>query len=386
MEIQLPVLRSVSPTLSELLRICKLRAGLSRAPGAGDYVLGNPKAWLGTAYHAVLEKIVEADLTNETLDVAVERLWNEAIAAQYRRAFDHSLDQRFGSPSTWPGYYVARASVLLRARDLAAGRGAARVGAPPPGPEQLGGSIREHAFTACSGKLIGRPDMVRDGEVVDYKSGDIVEYDEDGQTEVVKAGYVRQLRIYGYLVKESLGWWPRRGLVLPLVGAGVEVALDPVLCEEEALEAVALLDAYNAKVNARAHPAVFASPSPEACKWCPFKLVCSPFWQNVSPAWSGQLDGAVVEGTVDEAPRSIHGGAAMTLSVNVHAGSEVPRQSHSAPLSLVTHTAITVVGIGEGVRLVGLRVRGDGTLVPNQRTVLARVCDLPTIDVVNRGC
>jgi hypothetical protein len=30
-------------------------------------VLGNPKAWLGTAYHEVLEKIAEIDLSQESL-------------------------------------------------------------------------------------------------------------------------------------------------------------------------------------------------------------------------------------------------------------------------------------------------------------------------------
>src|ERR1700730_12782361 len=102
------------------MRLCLLRAGISRSPGSSTFVLGNPKAWLGTAYHEVLERIVDS---KEDVDAAAERLWNEAVAAQHQRSLVHPLDRRFGLPSTWPGYHLAKASVLLRARELVAAGG-----------------------------------------------------------------------------------------------------------------------------------------------------------------------------------------------------------------------------------------------------------------------
>jgi len=119
--LELPETRATSPTLAETMRACLLRAGLSKASGSSNFVLGKPKAWLGTACHEVLEKIVETDLSQESLDGAVERLWDLAIAAQQHRADAHVLDRRFGSPTTWPGYHVARASVLFRAGVLSVG-------------------------------------------------------------------------------------------------------------------------------------------------------------------------------------------------------------------------------------------------------------------------
>lgn len=378
--VELPQIRATSPTLAETMRTCLLRAGLSRATGSSRFVLGNPKAWLGTAYHEVLEKIVEVDLGQETLDAAVERMWNQAIATQQQRADMHALDRRFGTPAAWPGYHVARASVMLRAQDLS--RGSAPAVPPatkhPSGPG-LGGSIREQEFTACGGKLLGRPDVIRASEVVDYKSGTIVEYDGATQTAVVKAAYVRQLRIYGYLVKEKLGWWPLRGLLLPLAGAGVEVALEPSECEREATEAVALLNIYNGKVRAGAAPEAFASPSPQGCRWCPYKLLCPAFWQAASPDWSGQLDGAAVEGVLAEAPSVIHAGAARAVALDIQAGSEGRRRAQVAPLNPATHAAVTTLAAGERLRIVGLRARPDGVLAPTQRTVLARVADLPAV-------
>ncbi|HEX9641798.1 MAG TPA: PD-(D/E)XK nuclease family protein [Candidatus Krumholzibacteria bacterium] len=247
----------------------------------------------------------------------------------------------------------------------------------------LDGSIREQEFIACGGKLLGRPDVIRSEEVVDYKSGAILEYDEATQTDVVKAAYIRQLRIYGYLVKEKLGWWPLRGILLPLAGAGVEVALEPSECEREATEAVALLDAYNGKVRTGAAPSAFASPSPQGCRWCPYKLLCPAFWKAALPEWSGQLDGAAVEGVLAEAPSAIHAGAARAVALDIQAGSESRRRAQIAPLNPATHPGVITLAAGDHVRLVGLRARPDGVLVPGERTIVFRVAELL---LVATGC
>jgi hypothetical protein len=78
--LKLRQISAASPTLAESMRACLLRAGLSKATRSSTFVLGNPKAWLGTAYHEVLEKIVEVDLGPEPLDAAVERHWAQTIA------------------------------------------------------------------------------------------------------------------------------------------------------------------------------------------------------------------------------------------------------------------------------------------------------------------
>lgn len=384
--LEVPEIRAISPTLAETMRECLLRAGLSRASGSSDFVLGNPKAWLGTAYHEVLEKIVDVDLGHESFDDAVERLWNQAIVDQETRTNRHVLNHRFGPPAAWPGYHLARASVLLRAKELSGALPCAVSGGTQQASEtQSAGAMREQDFTAFGGRLVGRPDVIRASKVIDYKSGAILERDVATQTTVVKAAYGRQLRIYGYLVRQTLGWWPQYGILLPLGGAGVEVALEPSECEREANEALALLNSYEARLRGASAPADLASPSPNGCRWCPFKLVCPPFWHTAAPSWSGELDGASVEGVVVEKPAMTHGGAARAMSLEIQAGSEVPRRAQIAPLNPTTHPAVTALAAGDRVRLVGLRARADGVLVPTQRTVLARVVDLPTITLAAHG-
>lgn len=378
--LEVPEIGAISPTLAETMRECLLRAGLSRASGSSNFVLGNPKAWLGTAYHEVLENIVDVDLRHEALDDAVERLWNQAIADQEIRTTGHALNHRFGSPVTWPGYHLARASVLLRAKELSGAiLCAVSDGTPQASETQSAGALREQDFTAFAGKLVGRPDVIRAGKVVDYKSGAILERDDATQTNVVKTAYGRQLRIYGYLVRQTLGWWPQYGILLPLGGAGIEVALEPSECEREANEALALLSSYEARLQEASVPADLASPSPNGCRWCPFKFVCPSFWQTASPSWSGELEGASVEGVVVEKPAMTHGGAARAMTLDIQAGSEIPRRAQITPLNPGTHPTVTALAAGDRVRLVGLRARADGVLVPTQRTVLARVVDLPPV-------
>jgi hypothetical protein len=377
--VEVPEIQATSPTLAETMRACLLRAGLSRAAGTSNFVLGNPKAWLGTAYHEVLEKIAAVNLEEQPLENAVERLWNRAIAALETRAGAHVLDRRFGSPTKWPGYYVARASASLRAQELV--RGATPVASATKQGTDTGppGVIREQEFSGFRGRLHGRPDVVRNSEVIDYKSGTVLEHDAATQTDVVRASYVRQLRIYGYLIRQTLGWWPRRGVLLPLGGAGVEVALDPYECEQEANEAMILLESYDEKLRNAAEPEDVASPSATVCRWCPYKLICPSFWRTSSPAWSGHLDGAAVEGALVGDPGVIHGGAARAIALNVEAGSEAHRRVQIAPLNPDTHASVSVLAAGDRVRLVGLRTRADGVLVPTQRTILAPVIGLPAV-------
>ena len=60
--LELREIRATSATLGEIMRACELRAGLSKVDDSVRFVLGNPKAWLGTAYHEVLDRIVDVDL------------------------------------------------------------------------------------------------------------------------------------------------------------------------------------------------------------------------------------------------------------------------------------------------------------------------------------
>ena len=68
-------------------------------------------------------------------------------------------------------------------------------------------------FLVCEGALLVEHGIGLMATKRKYEHPENYDFDFRGRwDDVVKAAYVRQLRIYGYLVKENLGWWPKRGL------------------------------------------------------------------------------------------------------------------------------------------------------------------------------
>lgn len=375
--LQIERLEAVSPSLAELLRGCKLRAALSRLPRAGEYVLGNPKAWLGKAYHEVLQA-AGACLESEAATV-VRQTWDAAIAREYQRSRAHDLDQRFGPPESWPGYHLVCAMAKVRAAELIARASGQRNGCAvePAAPAIL----REARLSGAGGKLVGRPDMVRAPEVVDFKTGDV---HEDENPEQIKSAYVRQLRLYAFLVRETQGWWPQRGILLPMTGSPVVVDLVPNECEREAREAVQLLDDYNRLLDEKPAPERLANPSPAACRWCPFQICCPAFWQLVTPDWGDALGQGALRGVVRDAG-VIHGGSALSLAVDVDRGTVARQHVALFPLEPSIHPAAVPAHAGDIVRVVGLWQRPDGSVAVTKRTIVAAESDIPAIGLNGRA-
>ena len=373
--IQLKAIEAISPTLAETLRLCKLRAGLSRAAGASEHVLGNPKAWLGTAYHAVLEAVGRGH--GNDIDARSRDLWNAAIELEYERSRAHPFDKRFGPPESWPGYHMVAAMTLVRARKLV--KSSAGQNRPPSDKHAGGVTWREKKFSAANGKIVGRPDVVRRQEVADFKTGDLFE-DED--QEQVKAAYVRQLRLYAYLVKETLGWWPRRGVLLPMLGSPLEVGLEAGECEAEAEEAIRLLNEYNEVLANTADPFKLATPSRTSCSWCQYQLYCPAFWGAVVPDWTDSFRSAAIAGRAISPPHPIYGGSAFSLSLNVEEGSVSPGETISLfPLDSSIHEDVPLVDGGDRVRVTGLWRRADNSLVATKRTLISRETALPRCEI-----
>jgi len=190
---------------------------------------------------------------------------------------------------------------------------------------------------------------------------------------------VRQLRIYAYLLHEATGQWAKRGILYPIAGPPVVVDLDASACRNEAEESVALLDRYNAEAAKAQDPAALASPSPEACRWCPFKVLCPAFWAAADESWAGALDGEAAVGRLQTLPQSIHGGSAHALSLVVEAGT-VPRVTMLlTPFPGAIHGVAAGLSLTDRLRVVGLGRRENGTVFPAMRTVVLPESALPVI-------
>src|SRR5215472_12368608 len=103
-----------TPTLWSHMRVCELRAALASAPEADRWVLHDPRAWLGTAFHRVMETTRPgATLAN------AERVWDAAVAQAGDAASLHPLDSRYATPQRWPSYFLVRQRALASASEIA---------------------------------------------------------------------------------------------------------------------------------------------------------------------------------------------------------------------------------------------------------------------------
>lgn len=371
-KIHISPIESVSPSLAELLRVCKLRAALSRAQEAYKFVLANPRAWLGSAYH---ETLAEACIHgSHELDEVVSTSWDSAVRKQYDRAQNHPLDRRFGSPETWPGYHLVSAMVRTRTKDIL--KSAYNGADSDKDRKQLPKGLHEQQLSGAAGKITGRPDAICGDCIIDFKTGAI--YEEEN-TDFLKSSYVRQIRLYAFLVGEALGRWPRKGVILPMIGPQVEIQLDPAECKEEANIALAMLDGYNSLLTRARDISELAVPSPSACHWCSYQLLCPSFWTTVGPEWSNELGTAVVEGISPSLPQKVYGGSAISLSLNAQKGTTEPGFVTLTPLQIDIHPSAARIQPDDIVRIVGLKQRSDRTLSISLRTVISRLDDLPMI-------
>jgi hypothetical protein len=245
--------------------------------------------------------------------------------------------------------------------------------------ENIASASREKEFIALDGKLRGRIDLVQGDEIIDYKTGALFENDTGDGLPLLKAAYVRQLRIYAYLVRSATGKWPRRGLLFPLAGSAVIVDIEPTQCETEAAEAVKLLERYNNLVVSGTEALGLASPSPEACRWCSFKTICPAFWANANERWNLTLDGEAITGRLTRPPLALHGGAAWSVTLTVEAGTMPQGEWIISPLSTDLHPSVPQLSQGERVRIIGLGQRSNGSLFPTRWTVVLAEAAAPVI-------
>jgi hypothetical protein len=346
---------------------CLLRAGMSRLLRIDQYVLGTSKAWLGTAYHKVLERLPELAAAGADLPIVLDSFWHDEIGRLEAHALHHPLNRRFGQARFWRGYHLVMETLRLRVAELVAGVSS---NAPQVPVTPIPKAFREASFVAFGGKLKGKPDLARGDEIVDFKTGSIFESDDIETPPELKHAYVRQLHIYAYLLHQTAGHWPRRGLLYPVAGPPVTVDLEPNTCIQEAQDAVAQLDRYNSAVAGSTHPAELASPSPETCKWCPFKAICPAFWVAANEEWSGNLDGESAKGRLVSPPQPVFAGSAFSLSVEVEAGTAPRASTVLSSFPSAVHPDIPSLHAGDRVLITGLGRRATGVLIPTMRTVV----------------
>ena len=103
----------MTPTIWSHMRLCRLRGVFASKHAAEAWVLHDPRGWLGTAFHRVMQASARPGASADDAEMA----WRSSVADA---ATKHSLDFRFGAAERWPGYFLVRHRALASAAQVRA--------------------------------------------------------------------------------------------------------------------------------------------------------------------------------------------------------------------------------------------------------------------------
>lgn len=299
----------ISPTLYEAAMKCTSRAAWL-VGGDQKLLPPHPRALLGIGLHAVLERARSGGIAGATEDERLadaERRFDDKMRELFAAAHP-LLHAKFDGPDRLPFYNLFRARSAQMAADASAAS-SARAGQAGAGTRAVGcGPAIEAALASKDGRVAGRADLLdaANATVIDYKTG------AAGDTGPLTDSELRQLRLYAYLASEN-GISITRGVIERADRTRAEVPISTEQAVEEGRRALAVLDGYNEHVGKPFESG--ASPSPDACRFCPCIPFCDAFWKSAEPAWSEDC-GTHMEGVVE----SVEGGQLVSINLNVTRG------------------------------------------------------------------
>jgi CRISPR/Cas system-associated exonuclease Cas4 (RecB family) len=365
--IVLTPLTRTSPTLWAHMRLCSLRGAFAATRAVDTWILHDPRAWLGTAFH----KVMAAAARPGAIKTDVEQVWTVTVSEAAAAAASHPLDARYAAPERWPNYFLVRQRALSSAQGLIArNTGTQRVSLRG---EWAAGTERQ--LHARGGRLAGRPDRFDGRVVTEYKSS-LPDPAWPG-AQAVLDGFHRQLQLYAAIIAEAAGRWPERGRIIAASGQAIEVTIDQAVCEAEALAALDALDSLNRGLASGATAETLARPGNDSCGGCPFQAVCPAFWRWLAAHGSAGLPDTAAVGVLERVELG-QDGDLYTAHVAINQPS-MPPGFHPFVLRRTTHGDLTHSAQGARSRIVSARLKTDGRLRADASTCIFAEDDVPKV-------
>jgi RecB family exonuclease len=286
------LIKHVSPSRAAALLACSLSEAF-RASNSAPRLPTHPRAHFGILAHTFLRD-ASRGLFSEMSEFALKEVWRSRV-----KSYEEGLGRSNTGAAVLP---LMRSCRDFEVNSLRLIRSVATyvLRAPrSPGEDQKRQSTEAEA-ASIDGKIVGRLDRIawQNGElfVTDIKTGKTS--DPNGR---LRKELRIQIMLYGYLVHEKFGQWPRILRVLPLHGDPVEVNASPSEITSLANGMRQALEKANSHIGeilaGRRQETDLASPSPEACRYCSFRLTCDAYWaakqKHSNQGWPRDLSGSI---------------------------------------------------------------------------------------------
>lgn len=289
-------LQRISASRYALLRACELREiwSVSSFP---RHLPRHPLAVLGVVAHQLLEEGGRG-LIPEGLTVA--QRWDQ-LAAAIDQEMSGSWIEAGIAPlqASAPFYEVVRTRTINRTVPFVS-IARRRTGGGTFSKSGVGLEIWVESQDKAVG---GRLDSARkvNGQLIlsDFKSGDVLDQQSEAAELRVKESFAVQLKLYAALYQDTFHMWPAKLEVTPLSGPSFDVPFTVAECTALLDEARRLFTNLNARISAApSAPELFASPSPNNCRFCSFRPACQLYQDVVrtnpeSGRWPGDVFGEV---------------------------------------------------------------------------------------------
>ncbi len=294
-------LSQLTPTTAWSLDQCGARVGFAHDPATRGWARPTERSALGSAVHAVHEQAQrgEADASPLSPTDWVKHAWEQAVERESARLAAAWAPAVPPPPRLWPGHNLTRVRTVRHLAQLVNERRghpaqpvpAAPPAAPPDHAARVSLPAVEVWFRDPARGLAGKPDRVemRDGRlrVVDLKSGSRQSEPSEQQR--------FQLLFYAGLCESEIGRQPDDLVIVDASGREQRVPFTPAEVHSTREKATTLLSDWSQALQGGSIIQL-ASPSEETCRWCPFRVVCSPFANAHTPEWrTTLLVGEIVE-------------------------------------------------------------------------------------------
>jgi RecB family exonuclease len=258
---------------------------------------------LGDISHELAERVGRGEfdsLPRDRVREALEAVWDGLVRTKHQLLLEVWRLAPIPPPERWPGYQLTRVRLLRSLAQALTRRGERR----PTFEPRVANVLVERKLEPPGMPLRGRVDRVEINDagvhLVDIKTG----WDGDE----VREEHRQQLLLYAAMWRQITSEWPRLASIQAADGRRVSFTVDPDEADAVAAEAVAALEAYNRTVQRNVSPSELASPSAQSCRYCPYRGICSPFFQALTPDWGWwlkSLAGTLTDVTGDAEQRAL---------------------------------------------------------------------------------
>lgn len=290
MNVELPAPRpaaaeGISPSRVNALFECGYRVAFQLDPAYSSLRRPSTFTALGNVAHAITEMAFKGrfnDVPDAEVRPALEAAWDNLVEREQGKLLSAWEPARPPEPASWRGYNLTRTRTLRRLVRAVAGHRAHTPVSPSEAPASKAPLGVEATLRDPDSGLYGTPDRVEadaDGlRVIDLKSG----LSQDGITDAQR----RQLLLYAHLVHVDRGEWPTEIIIEDASGRRTAESVDPSAVGRLVDEVQEATDALQQAVDGDPSLLVsLAEPSDENCRWCPFRVVCGPYWDALDSAW-----------------------------------------------------------------------------------------------------